>query len=173
MPSHVHVHGPVPDNAEALPELHKPAAGADPAGVPSAGPHVPLTICGAEQLSLLPPPDPLHVQENVFPANVTPPSEPALHRPEVGVDKVGAPAAGPHDPFIGPPKTGAEQFASVPPAEPKQVHVHGPVPPTADSIPVAHKLLDGAEPVGVPFAVPQDPFVKTQALAEHNGADGP
>jgi len=39
----------------------------------------------------------------------------------------------------------AEQLAVVPPFDPAQLHVHGPLPFTALAVPVLHKLVAGAD----------------------------
>ena len=39
----------------------------------------------------------------------------------------------------------AVQLAVVPPFDPAQLHVHGPLPPTALAVPVLHKLVVGAD----------------------------
>ncbi len=52
----------------------------------------------------------------------------------------------------------AEQLAVVPPLDPVQLHVHGPVPLTAVAVPVLQRLVVGAEVNVPPFEEPQTPF---------------
>jgi len=61
--------------------------------------------------------------------------------------------------FEGVVDAGALQDAVVPPLEPAQVHVHGPVPEGVDGVPGLQRFAEGAEVVGTPFAGPQEPFV--------------
>ena len=56
----------------------------------------------------------------------------------------------------------ALQNASVPPFEPKHVHVHGPGPvsvETADGVPTLQSPLVGLTPVDTPQALPPCPFM--------------
>ncbi len=52
----------------------------------------------------------------------------------------------------------AEQFAVVPPFDPVQVQVHGPLPDTAEAVPALHRLPVGADANVWPFDDPQVPF---------------
>jgi len=52
----------------------------------------------------------------------------------------------------------ALQLAGVPPPVAEHVHVHGPVPPTADGEPVLQRLVVGATDTVVPLAVPHTPL---------------
>jgi hypothetical protein len=55
----------------------------------------------------------------------------------------------------------AEQLAVVPPFDPAQLHVHGPVPATDDAVLAVQRFVVGAEATVVPFALPQVPFTAT------------
>ena len=54
--------------------------------------------------------------------------------------------------------TDAEQLAVVPPLEPPQLHVHGPVPATDDAVPAEQRLVEGLDDTVVPFADPHTPL---------------
>jgi hypothetical protein len=66
-----------------------------------------------------------------------------------------------------PPATvaGAEQLALIPPLEPPQLHVHGPVPATDDAVPAEQRLVEGADDAVVPFADPHTPLTGAGATA--------
>ncbi len=53
----------------------------------------------------------------------------------------------------------AEQLAVVPPFDPVQLHVHGPVPLTAVAVPVLQRLVVGAEANVPPFDEPHTPLI--------------
>jgi len=57
------------------------------------------------------------------------------------------------------PDADAEQLMLVPPLEPPQVHVHGPVPATVDGVPVEQRLVEGVDDTVVPFADPHVPLL--------------
>jgi hypothetical protein len=59
----------------------------------------------------------------------------------------------------------AEQLAVVPPLEPPQLHVHGPVPATDDAVPAEQRLVEGADDTVVPFADPHTPLTGVGAAA--------
>ena len=82
-PLQLHVNGPEPETALALPAEHKPLVGADAEYCPFAGPHRPLTVRFAEQATLLPPLIPLQFQSN-GPAPTTVVAFPTAHKPELG-----------------------------------------------------------------------------------------
>ena len=52
----------------------------------------------------------------------------------------------------------AEQLAVVPPFDPAQLQFQGPLPVTADAVPVVQRLDDGAMVTVVPLAMPQEPL---------------
>lgn len=82
-PLQLHVNGPEPDTTLAEPAEHKPLVGADPENCPFAGPHAPLTMRRAWQLTLFPPLMPLQFQSN-GPAPITDVEFPVAHKPDVG-----------------------------------------------------------------------------------------
>jgi hypothetical protein len=59
----------------------------------------------------------------------------------------------------------AEQLAVVPPLEPPQLHVHGPVPATDDAVPAEQRLVEGLDDAVVPFADPHTPLTGAGAAA--------
>ena len=69
----------------------------------------------------------------------------------------------------------AEQAALVPPLLPLQLHVQGPLPPTALGAPTAQRLAAGALVNRAPDEEPQAPFIGTAALSvvTENGATTP
>ncbi len=133
--------GPVPVTDVALPVAHRPEDGAVYTLDPFAGPHVPLIISGAEHDAFVPPLIPLQLQFHVLLEFVTEVELPAEHNPDDGDVGVLTPFAVPQTPSI---VLFALQFAVVPPLIPAHVHVHGPVPPTADAVPTEHRFDDGA-----------------------------
>ncbi len=52
----------------------------------------------------------------------------------------------------------AEQLAVVPPLDPVQLHVQGPVPRTVVEVPALQRLVVGAEVKVPPWAEPPAPF---------------
>lgn len=58
-------------------------------------------------------------------------------------------------------RSGAEQFAVVPPFEPIQLQLHGPAPVIAPEVPRVQRLVMGAVIVATLFALPQVPFTGT------------
>ena len=94
-----HDHGPEPDTAEAVPELHnEPPEGADARVAPLADPQDPLDEAEAEQLELPPPCSPVHVHDH-GPEPDTAEAVPALHNaPPEGADALVVPLADPQPP---------------------------------------------------------------------------
>jgi len=76
----------------------------------------------------------------------------------VGVEAMVCPLDEPHVPFTGGGKSCAEQEAVVPPLEPAQLQLHGPVPETVEAVPVLHRLVVGADGRVMPLEEPQAPF---------------
>jgi hypothetical protein len=91
---------------------------------------------------------------------------PALQRPVVGCVVDVDPFAGPHTPAV--PATGALQFIDVPLPVPWHTQIHGPLPPTADAVPVAHRPVVGFELAATPFAGPHCPLLPDATGAEHD-----
>jgi len=58
----------------------------------------------------------------------------------------------------------AVQFAVLPPFNPLQLQVHGPLPPTALSVPAAQRLLVGFTVKVCPLDVPHAPFTGTDCV---------
>jgi hypothetical protein len=52
----------------------------------------------------------------------------------------------------------AEQEADVPPFDPAQVQLHGPLPVTLEAVPKVQRLVVGIDDTVVPLADPQEPF---------------
>jgi hypothetical protein len=138
-PSQIHVHGPMPDTADAVPDVHRLLAGAVVTVVPLADPHAPLTGV---------PPDELLPDELEPELEELPPDEPLPDELDLGPDELLLPR-------------GAEQLASVPPPAPAQLRVHGPLPDRPDAVPTVHRLLDGAPVAPFPFVDPQAPLITT------------
>ena len=72
-------------------------------------------------------------------------------------------------------RRGAEQLAEAPPFVPEQVHDQGPEPATAEAVPAAQRLDDGAEVEAVPLADPQAPStgVGVQASSARQRTENP
>ena len=159
-PAQVQFHGPVPVSAEAVPVLQRLELGALKKLCPFAEPQVPLSCGLAEQLAVDPPPDPAQDQPH-GPVPVRAVAVPALQRFEVGALKKFCPFAEPQAPFT---IELAEQFAVDPPIDPAQVQLHGPVPVTADAVPVLQRFELGGLRKLCPFDEPHAPL--TPRLAE-------
>jgi hypothetical protein len=68
--------------------------------------------------------------------------------------------------------SGAEHAAVAPQPEPLQVHVHGPLPLTAEAVPVSQRLDVGALLTATPLGLPQAPFTGEAARGvEHRAID--
>jgi hypothetical protein len=158
LPAHVHVHGPLPVTVEAVPALHRLVVGAVLVVSPFADPHTPLTAeedSGAEQLAVVPPLLPAHVHVHA-PAPLTAEARPVVHRLLEGAELTATPLALPHEPLI---SSCAEQLAVVPPLLPAHVHDHGPVPLTAEAVPVLQRFTVGALLTATPLAAPHTPLI--------------
>ena len=73
--------------------------------------------------------------------------------------------AEPHCPFTG-TSTGAEHEALVPPFDPPQLQLHGPVPMAADVVPDEQRLAVGALRVATPLADPHLPVIAGDPLRQ-------
>jgi hypothetical protein len=102
LPVQLQVHGPLPLTADAWPALQRLALGAVLTATPFALPHVPTILSRAEQLAVVPPFEPAHVQ---FHGPEPPPVEavPAVQRLLVGALVRSAPFDEPHAPLMAPP----------------------------------------------------------------------
>jgi hypothetical protein len=162
-PAHVQVHGPEPLTADAAAALHRLAIGAALAYSPLAEPHWPLMVedaSGAEHEAVVPPFDPvqLHVHG---PEPLTAEARPVVHRLLLGALLTATPLAEPQAPFV---SSEAEQGAVVPPFEPAQLQLKGPLPLTVEAVPALHRLAVGAVVTSVPFALPQAPLTADATL---------
>jgi hypothetical protein len=138
-PTHLQLHGPFPVTLEAFPALHRFDVGALRKSSPLAEPHTPLPAGTlAEQLAFAPPFAPWHVQDQ-GPVPLTEEAAPELHRLDVGADVSVAPLLLPHTPLT---SRLAEQLAFVPPFDPEQAQVQGPVPERAEAVPVLQSRFD-------------------------------
>jgi hypothetical protein len=179
VPAQIQPQGPVPLMAEAVPVEHRPVVGAVATVVPFAGPHTPLVataagvVFAAEHEALLPPFAPAQVQPQ-GPVPLSTEAVPVEHRPVIGAVATVVPLAGPHMPFTatgGDVVLAAEHEALLPPFDPAQVQLHGPVPLSTEAVPVEQRPVVGALATVVPFAAPHTPLVATGAgvvlAAEH------
>jgi len=141
---HVHVHGPVPDIADAVPLEHRSVEGTVPTATPSASPH--LAAMGALQLSDVSDVSQVHVQGPVPDITDAVPPE---HKSLVGAVSTGVPSAEPHEAVTLVGALHDSVFASS-----VQVHVHGPSPETTEDVPTSQRSDDGAIPTANPSAVP-------------------
>jgi hypothetical protein len=161
-PVQLHVHNPpLLPTGVGVPALQRFVAGAVANVPPFAVPQAPLTTgAKAEQFTVAPPFDPLQLHVHCDPLRVggTGVAVPLLQRLVVGAVGNDPPFAVPQAPSTG--VTEAEQFAVVPPFDPLQFHVHGPLPKKLPTVPEEHKpLLVEVNVVNVwPFAVPQAPL---------------
>jgi hypothetical protein len=70
--------------------------------------------------------------------------------------------------------SGAEHAAVPPPPEPLQVHVHGPLPLTAEAVPLVQRVDVGTPLTATRLALPQAPFTGEAAReADHSAVDKP
>jgi hypothetical protein len=160
LPAQYQLQGPLPMAVDAVPALQRLAAGAALAATPFALPHVPLISFRAEQLAVVPPPDPAHVQVH-GPEPLTLEAAPTLQRFAVGVLVRSDPLEEPHAPFTDCPFTEAraEQVAVVPPLLPTQLQFQGPLPAIVDAEPALQRLLVGALARRAPFEEPHAPLI--------------
>jgi hypothetical protein len=125
---------------------------------PPGGSELPLEASLSEHDAVLPPLLPAQFHDH-GPLPLTADAVlPALQRFVVGAVLTVAPFALPHAPFTGDGGSTAEQLAVVPPPEPAQVQLHGPLPLTADAVPVLQRLAVGLLVRSAPFEEPQTPL---------------
>ena len=161
-PAQLHVHGPLPLTVSAVPALQRFAVGATISVWPSDAPHAPLTAVTtsacllAVQLAVVPPfaPAQLHVHG---PLPLTDDAVPELHRLAAGAAVNAWPSDEPQAPFIA-AAFAAEQLAVVPSFAPAQLHVHGPLPLTAEAVPVLQRFVEGITVNVWPLDEPHVPF---------------
>ena len=162
LPAHDQFHGPLPVTAEAAPIVQSPVLGAVLTALPLAVPQEPFTAeeaTGAEQLTIVPL-VPKHTQVH-GPVPRIFKGVPALHKLVVGLLLAALPLAVPHEAFAA--ATEAEQLAVVPPLLPAQDQFHGPLPVTAEAVPIVQSPVLGAVLTALPLAVPQEPFTAEEA----------
>jgi hypothetical protein len=149
---------PAQDHVRVVPQAVAPLSPvAEPAvQAPAVELQAPLTAQAALEAlqdAVVPPFTPVQDHVRVVPqavALLSAETEPAEQAPAVALQA---------------PLTGAALFAAqlweVPTGEPPpaQVHVHGPVPLTADAVPDEHRLLDGAAAKVPPLTEPQVPGI--------------
>src|SRR5271157_3818799 len=111
LPAQLQLHGPLPATVDAVPALQRLAVGAVLTATPFALPHVPLISSRAEQLAVVPPPEPAHVQFH-GPEPLTLEAVPALQRFAVGALVRSAPFEEPHPPLTMPPPPEASVSAA-------------------------------------------------------------
>jgi hypothetical protein len=150
MPSHTQVQGPLPVTPAALPALQRLVAGALITAWPLDDPQAPLTgsVVALDEL------EPVELEpelelllEELELVLVTPLLEPEPVPPPL-LELDVAPEL----------EELAAHCTVVPPKLPKQSHVHGPVPLSADATPTRQRLLVGACLRSAPLALPQAPF---------------
>jgi hypothetical protein len=99
---------------------------------------------------------------------------PVAHSPVVGADVRAAQFELPHWPLTGGGANKAVHWAAMPPLLPAQLHVHGPLPLTAEAVPVLHRLVVGADARVMPLDEPQTPFTGDGlSCAEHEAVVPP
>ena len=133
--------------------------------LPLAVPQEPFTAeeaTGAEQLAVVPPLLPAQDQFH-GPLPVTAEAVPIVQSPVLGAVLTALPLAVPQEPFTAEEATGAEQLAVVPPLLPAQDQFHGPLPVTAEAVPIVQSPVLGAVLTALPLAVPQEPFTAEEA----------
>jgi len=165
LPAQDQFHGPLPVTAETVPVVQSPVLGAVLAALPLAVPQEPFTAeeaAGAEQLAVVPPLLPAQDQFH-GPLPVTAEAAPVVQSPVLGAVLTALLAAAPQEPFTGEAATAAEQLAVVPPLLPAQDQFHGPLPLTAEAVPIVQSPVLGAVLTALPLAVPQEPFTAEEA----------
>ena len=132
-------------------------------------PHEPLAAFVALQLAATPPFDPLqvHVQG---PVPVTVEAVPIEQRLVVGIDVLLVPFEIPQTPLI---IKLALQLADDPPFDPLQVQAQGPVPVTAEAVPVEQRLAIGADDKLELFDAPHTPSIGAALHEAEQLADDP
>jgi hypothetical protein len=139
----------VTETGDAVPALHNPVVGALVVAALFAVPQAPfVAVVGALQATVVPPAIPTQLQVH-GPIPETGDGVPALHRPLMGGLVVAALLAGPH--------TAESEAGGALQAAKPQVQVHGPLPVTADAVPMLHSALAGAALAGTPLAAPHIP----------------
>jgi len=125
----------------------------------------PVEASLSEHDAVLPPLLPAQLHDH-GPLPLTADAAPAVQRLAVGLALTFAPFEEPHAPFTGVAEATffAEQVAVVPPSLPAQLHDHGPLPLTADAVPVLQRLAVGALLRLPPFEEPHAPLTAVGPL---------
>ena len=135
VPAQFHVQGPLPETLEAVPAEHKLLVGVEVRSAPLALPQAPFTaavLTGAEHCALLPPLEPLQLQDQ-GPVPETLDAVPAEHKLVVGFRSPRRSSALPQAPFTG--LRCASAVALPPPSRPRPVGEYaGNIPTTTTSI---------------------------------------
>jgi hypothetical protein len=142
-PAQFQVKGPLPLTEDAEPMLHRLVVGALVTSVPFALPQEPLISSWAELDALVPPFEPVHDQVN-GPAPETDDAVPAVQRLVVGALATSVLFALPQAPLTAVCVKLAEHDALVPPFEPAQDQLQGPLPLTVEAVPAVQRLVVGA-----------------------------
>ena len=144
-----------------MPVVQRLVEGMAAAVVPLADPQAPLIIggpaSGAEQVAVLPPPEPAQLHDH-GPVPATDDDTPAEQRLADGADDTATPFAEPQVPLTGGGVKKAEQLAVLPPFDPPHVQVQGPVPATEEDVPAVQRFAVGAAETVVPFDEPHTPL---------------
>ena len=130
-------------------------------------PHAPLTATSvreAVQLALAPPLAPAQLHDH-GPEPLTEDAAPVVHRLLVGTLLSEAPFEDPHAPLTATGAREAVQLGLAPPFAPAQLHDHGPLPLTAEAVPVVHRLVVGTLPSEAPLDDPHAPLTAPVVLA--------
>jgi hypothetical protein len=123
---------------------HRFDVGFEETATPFAEPHAPLTplvvaLDCVEHDASVPPFDPAQVQVHGA-LLLTVEAVPVLHRLEIGAEETLVPFTNPHAPLTAVVLAldCAEHCTTAPLFDPPQVHVHGPLPLTAEAVPIMH-----------------------------------
>jgi hypothetical protein len=120
----------------------------------------------APQSTALPPAVPWQIQVQ-GPEPDTGEAVPELHRLEIGAALTVVLLAEPQMPFTAVVVAmDAEHCAEVPPPDPAQLQLNGPLPETSDAVPVVHRLPVGMLLTLVPLTDPQAPLTTTTTTPE-------
>jgi hypothetical protein len=154
-PWQVQDQGPDPLTVLGLPVLQRLLVGAEVNVPPLLVPQAPFISREAEQLAVLPPFEPAHVQIQC-PVPLTAEAVPTLQRFDVGAVKKAWLFAEPQTPLTA--CRLAEQLAFVPPSTPWHVQDQGPEPLTVVGVPALQRFDVGAEVNVAPLLLPQTPL---------------
>jgi len=154
--------GPEPNTLDAVPVEQRFVAGAVVTAVLLAVPQAPLVSSGAAHEALVPPLEPVQLQDQ-GPEPDTLDAVPVEQRLVMGTVVTAVLLAVPQAPLV---SSGAAHEALVPPLEPVQVHAHGPEPDKLEAVPVEQRLVVGTVVTATLLAAPQAPLVSSGAEHE-------